>query len=190
VGATTQDERLTVDVPPAARERVRPLLPSAGPWAVIHPGSSAPSRRYPIELWAEVCDLLALEHGMELIVTGDEADRELASALPGTRSLAGELSIPELAALLAEAPLLLAGNTGPVHLAAAVSTPVVDLYALTNPQHTPWMGESRVLSHDVPCRWCYGSVCREGHHLCLRGVPPADVVAAALALSPPVSSSP
>jgi lipopolysaccharide heptosyltransferase II len=190
IGATTRDERLAVEIPAAARERVARLVASAGGWAVIHPGGTAPSRRYPIELWAQVCELLACEHGLELIVTGDEADRELAAALPRTRSVAGELSLAELAALLAEAPLLLAGNTGPVHLAAAVGTPVVDLYALTNPQHTPWMVDSKVLSHDVPCRWCYGSVCREGHHLCLRGVPPEQVVEAALALLPPVSSPP
>ncbi len=183
IGATTQDERLAVELPAAARERVTPLLPKNGPWAVIHPGGTAPSRRYPVELWAEVCDSLTQDHGLELIVTGDATDRELAASLPAARSVAGELSLGELAALLAEAPLLLAGNTGPVHLAAAVGTPVIDLYALTNPQHTPWMVESRVLSHDVPCRWCYGSVCREGHHLCLRGVPPADVVQAALALA-------
>jgi lipopolysaccharide heptosyltransferase II len=183
VGATTPDERLAVELPAAARERVRPLLPESRPWAVIHPGGTAPSRRYPIELWAEVCGALSREHGFELVVTGHDAERELAAALPEATSLAGELSVGELAALLAEAPVLLAGNTGPVHLAAAVGTPVVDLYALTNPQHTPWMVESRVLSHDVPCRWCYGSICREGHHLCLRGVRPAEVVAAALELA-------
>jgi len=190
VGASTLDERLALELPPAARERVAPLLPDSAAWAVVHPGGTAPSRRYPVELWAQVCEVLAHEHGLELIVTGDEADRELAEALPGARSLAGELSLAELAALLAEAPVLLAGNTGPVHLAAAVGTPVVDLYALTNPQHTPWMVDSRVLSHDVPCRWCYGSVCRERHHLCLRGVSPERVVEAALALSPAVSSPP
>lgn len=70
-------------------------------------------------------------------------------------------------------------------MAAALGTPVVDLYALTNPQHTPWQVPSRVLSHDVPCRWCYSSVCRTGHHLCLRGVAPAEVVAAALDLLTP-----
>jgi ADP-heptose:LPS heptosyltransferase len=75
-----------------------------------------------------------------------------------------------------------AGNTGPVHVAAAVGTPVVDLYALTNPQHTPWMVPSRVLFNDVPCRWCYSSVCPERHHRCLRGVHPEQVVAAALDL--------
>jgi ADP-heptose:LPS heptosyltransferase len=78
--------------------------------------------------------------------------------------------------------VLLSGNTGPVHLAAAVGTPVVDVYALTNPQHTPWMVPSRVLFRDVPCRWCYSSVCLTGHHRCVRDVPPAEVAAAAVEL--------
>ena len=184
VGAHAPDERLALALPEAARQRVRELVPSARRWAVVHPGGSAPSRRYPPELWAEACAALAADHGVELVVTGDDGDRELAAALPG-RSLAGELSLAELAALLAEAPLLLTGNTGPAHIAAAVGTPVVDLYALTNPQHSPWMVPSAVLSHDVPCRWCYSSVCLTGHHLCLRGVEPARVVAAALELLEP-----
>ncbi len=97
-------------------------------------------------------------------------------------SLAGELDLGELAALLAMAPLLIANNTGPVHIAAAVGTPVVDLYALTNPQHTPWGVPSRVLNHDVPCKYCYKSVCPEGHHDCLALVPPEAVVEAVWAL--------
>ena len=106
-----------------------------------------------------------------------DAVRELTDA--PTECLAGELSLGELAALLSFAPLLIANNTGPVHLAAAVGTPVVDLYALTNPQHTPWEVPSRVLFHDVPCKWCYKSVCPQGHHDCLRLVTPETVVAAA-----------
>src|SRR5687767_11851045 len=94
-------------------------------------------------------------------------------------SLAGTLDLGHLAALLSHAPVLISNNTGPVHIAAAVGTPVVDLYALTNPQHTPWGVPSRVLFHDVPCKNCYKSVCPEGHHDCLRLVPPAAVVAAA-----------
>jgi ADP-heptose:LPS heptosyltransferase len=65
-----------------------------------------------------------------------------------------------------------------VHVAAAVGTPVVDLYALTNPQHTPWLVPHRVLSKDVPCRNCYKSVCPQGHHACL-DVGVEEVVAAA-----------
>jgi ADP-heptose:LPS heptosyltransferase len=67
-------------------------------------------------------------------------------------------------------------------LVAAVGTPVVDLYALTNPQHTPWQVESRVLYHDVPCRNCYKSVCPQGHHDCLRRVAPETVASAAVEL--------
>ncbi|HKT33550.1 MAG TPA: glycosyltransferase family 9 protein, partial [Nitrospira sp.] len=85
----------------------------------------------------------------------------------------------ELAALIARAPLLISNNTSAVHLASAVSTPVVDLYALTNPQHTPWRVPCKVLFEDVPCRFCYKSVCPEGHHRCLRGISPEAVVRAA-----------
>ena len=101
------------------------------------------------------------------------------------RSLAGELVLAELAALVREADLLVTNNTGPAHIAAAVGTPVVDLYALTNPQHTPWQVRSRVLFHDVPCRYCYKSECPAGHHDCLRGVPPETVAAAACELLAP-----
>ncbi len=78
--------------------------------------------------------------------------------------------------------MLVCNNSAPAHVAAAVGTPAVVLYALTNPQHRPWQAPSRVLSHDVPCRWCYSSVCPEGHHACLRLVPPRDVAQAALEL--------
>src|SRR5438270_259735 len=94
-------------------------------------------------------------------------------------SLVGCLNLPELGALLPLAPLQISNNTGPVHVAAAVGTPVVELYALTNPQHTPWAVPSRVLNHDVPCKYCYKSVCPEGHHDCLRKVTPESVVEAA-----------
>jgi lipopolysaccharide heptosyltransferase II len=191
VGAATADERLAVEVPAGARDEAATLLHGLGvetgrPWAAVHPGASAPSRRYPPELWAAVCRGLA-ENGVQVVLTGDAAEVTLAgdvlraADLEG-HSLAGRLGLGTLAALLDAAPVLVAGNTGPVHLAAAVGTPVVDVYALTNPQHTPWRVPSRVLSYDVPCRWCLGSVCREGHHMCLRGVEPAQVVSAAIEL--------
>jgi ADP-heptose:LPS heptosyltransferase len=127
------------------------------------------------------------KHGVALLFSGDEREAPLVDAVrqrlgEHVPSLAGTVDVVELAALIDAAPLLIAGNTGPVHIAAAVGTPVVDLYALTNPQHTPWAVPSVVLYHDVPCRWCYKSVCPEGHHLCLRGVKPEAIVHAALAL--------
>jgi ADP-heptose:LPS heptosyltransferase len=195
VGFTTDDERLSFRVPPGAMRRLRDeVLPRLGirpgdgrAWAVVHPGASAPSRRYPAASFAAACGRLAREHGIEILFTGSAEEVELVESIRASidapsMSLAGELSLGELAALLAVAPLLIANNTGPVHLAAALGTPVVDLYALTNPQHTPWIVPSRVLNVDVPCAGCRRSVCPLGHGACLSLVPPDRVVRAALEL--------
>ena len=188
IGARASDERLSLRVPETARRHVNELLGSLGldgatPWAVLHPGASAPSRRYSPEGFAAAARVLTLE-GWQIVFTGEQGERGLVEGIRQQMrvpsiSLVGELQLPELAALLEAAPLLISNNTGPVHVAAAVGTPVVDLYALTNPQHTPWQVPSRVLFHDVPCRNCFKSVCPEGHHNCLRLVPPEAIVAAA-----------
>lgn len=189
VGCTTPDERLSVRVPNAAREHAAALLRDLGlrrdqPWLVLHPGASAPSRRYPPDSYAEAGRLLAREDGCQVVLTGTEAEAPLVAHIQQgigmpSWSLAGRLGIAELVGLISLAPLLIANNTGPAHIAAAVGTPVVDLYALTNPQHTPWGVPNRVLSHDVDCKYCYKSVCPMQHHNCLRLVPPEAVVAAA-----------
>lgn len=189
-GYTIADERLRIAIPDAARAAIAGFVPPGGRWAVVHPGASAPSRRYPPEQFAAALRMLAAQ-GWHCVLTGDAAERPLVAAILAeagditATNLAGRLTLAELAALIAAAPLLIGNNSGPAHLAAAVQTPVVDLYALTNPQHTPWMVPARVLSHDVECRWCFASLCRSGHHGCLRGVPAEAVVAAALELAGP-----
>ena len=191
VGCGVEDERLLLDVPPAAADRVAALLhdlslDGAVPWVAVHPGGSAPSRRYPPEHFAEVVRGLAVA-GLNVVFTGAADEASLVAAVQRaagvpTRSLVGRLDLAELAAALARACVLVSNNTGPVHVAAAMGTPVVDLYAQTNPQHTPWSVAHRVLFHDVPCKYCYKSVCPEGHHDCLRRIAPASVVAATLEL--------
>ncbi|HET7564865.1 MAG TPA: lipopolysaccharide heptosyltransferase II [Gemmatimonadaceae bacterium] len=192
VGCETSDEHLSLCVPVGTTARVQRWLETAGvdasrPWLLVHPGATAPSRRYPPELFARAVQSLALEHEQQIVFTGSSRERPLVERIRDAMhapsvSLAGALSLPELAAVIACAPLLIANNTGPVHMAAALGTPVVDLYALTNPQHTPWQVRSRVLTHDVPCKYCYKSICPHGHHDCLRGIPPEMVVQAACAL--------
>jgi lipopolysaccharide heptosyltransferase II len=187
VGYRTEDEHLSVRVPPDDARRVRTLVAALGlgegPWLVAHPGASAPSRRYPAEGYIRALGTLAREDGWRVVVTGGHDEIDLAEDVragigEGAVSLAGQLSVGELSALLALAPMLVANNTGPVHLAAAVGTPVVVLYALTNLQHTPWSVPSRVLSHDVPCKGCRKSVCPLEHNNCLRMVAPDAIVGA------------
>jgi lipopolysaccharide heptosyltransferase II len=185
VGCRTPDERLSFRIPAEARDRVRYLTEDLRkPLVVVHPGASAPSRRYPPESFARAVDLLVEQTGCEALFTGDAGEEALVAGVQGlmaqpSRSLVGRLDLAGLGALIAEADVLLTNNTGPAHVAAALGTPVVDLYALTNPQHTPWLVQSRVLYHDVPCRNCYKSVCPAGHHDCLRRVEPARVAEAA-----------
>jgi lipopolysaccharide heptosyltransferase II len=192
VGFRAPDERLSLRLPGQAVRSVDALLARLGlepgrGWLVVHPGASAPSRRYPAEGFAEVTRRLVAATGARVLLTGTSDEHaivdEIGRATPGrAHGLAGRLDLAELAALIARAPLLISNNTGPVHIAAAVGTPVVDLYALTNPQHTPWQVPHRVLFQDVPCKFCYKSVCPEGHQNCLRRVEPQAVVDAALEL--------
>lgn len=155
-------------------------------WAVVHPGATAASRRYPPERFAQVIARL-YRHGITTILTGSTGEQALIDTIREqagcpSHSLAGRLSFPELAALIDLAPLIICNNTGPSHIAAAMQTPVVCLYALTNPQHTPWLVPSRVLHREVPCRNCYQSVCLEPGHPCLAGVSDHEVATAALDL--------
>lgn len=192
IGASTDDQRLSLRLPTAAHTQAHAFLAGTRielqtPWAVIHAGASAPSRRYPAEGYAQVARTLVRRYGWQVIFTGSTGEMELIEhirLLMGvpSHSAAGRLELPALCALIDAAPVLISNNTGPAHIAAAVGTPVVDLYALTNLQHMPWMVESRVLYHEVPCKHCYKSICPQGHHDCLRRVTPAAVVEAAMEL--------
>ena len=192
VGATASDTSLSLEVPPGANLGAMRALRAAGidpdePWLLLHPGATAASRRYPTEHYVEAMRQLARETGLRVAISGADGERplvdEIAAALgPIAAPLAGELSFAELCGLIAMAPLLVCGNTGPAHVAAAVGTPLVVPYALTNPQHTPWQADSRVLTHDVPCHWCLSSVCQMGHHDCLRKIAPLELAEAALEL--------
>jgi lipopolysaccharide heptosyltransferase II len=192
IGAATRDEHLSLAVSRDAVRRVRSWLSHHAvstdrPWLVVHPGATAPSRRYPPEMFAAALSLLMERDGLQVIFTGSAEEQPLIASIQqrlpyAAVSLAGELKMAEFTALLAVAPLLLSNNTGPVHMAAALGTPVVDLYALTNPQHTPWMVPQRVLFHDVPCRNCFKSVCPQEHHHCLRLIEPETVADAVIEL--------
>lgn len=164
-------------------------LPEGRPYVVMHPGATAPSRRYPAERFGAVADGLWQARGVRTVFTGVESDREMidrarARMKSPSIDLSGQLGMGELGSVIAHASLLVSNNTGPAHLAAALSTPVVELYALTNPQHTPWKSTARVLSHDVPCRNCLQSVCPQGHNACLTGIEAEQVLAACLQLLP------
>jgi lipopolysaccharide heptosyltransferase II len=192
VGFHACDERMQFRYPASDVLGMRRKFALAGgdllrPYVVVHPGATAASRRYPAERFGRAARAIADASGCQVVFIGgaDEAPLIVQAQQqmhePGV-SLAGQLTLGELAALIAGAQVIVCNNSGPVHIAAAVGTPVAVLYALTNPQHTPWKVDARVLNHDVPCRNCLKSVCPEQHHDCLRRVEPEAVATAALEL--------
>ncbi|MBA3945689.1 MAG: glycosyltransferase family 9 protein [Herpetosiphonaceae bacterium] len=199
IGLYTLERDLVLRIPDGARSGVDDVLSSHGiahahPLVVIHPGCTMPARTYPAAMFAEVAGLLVERLGATVVVTGAADEIELveevrwgmqsehaAQAIP----LAGVLPFPAFCALIERADLTITNNTGPMHVAAALKTPVVALFALTNPpeQWGPWHVPHRLLNHDVPCRICYSRICPYGHE-CLRLVHPEIVVAAAAELLP------
>jgi lipopolysaccharide heptosyltransferase II len=188
VGFIAQDERMHLDLPPGLQMDVRNRLAQMGvdfsrPWVLIHPGATAPSRRYPPEAFAQAAGILAGRFGLQIVLTGGPGERELAGELesrihtPAINTV-GQFNFDEFVAQVSLASVLVCNNSGPAHIAAAVGVPVVDVYALTNPQHTPWLVPSRVLSYDVPCKNCFRSVCPQAHNDCIRRVTPEDVAQA------------
>lgn len=192
VGFAPQRERLVFKHAEVETLSMRQKLAAAGvdchrPMLVVHPGATAASRRYPPERFGQAADAVAAASGCQVVFTGGRDEAALVEACRAgmagpSASLAGELTLGELAALIADADVLLCNNSGPAHMAAAVGTPVVVLYALTNPQHTPWRVPCVVLNEDVPCRNCLKSVCPERHHACLMKVPVEAVADATLRL--------
>jgi len=164
-----------------------PHLPR--PYVVLHPGTSVPARAWPAERFRSAGVQLG-EIGYHVVVAGGPGETELtAYVADGPDSdvldLGGLLDLEELAGVLAGADAVVVGNTGPAHLAAAVGTPVVSLYAPTVPavRWAPY-GVPRVLLGDqeAPCRDTRARTCPVAGHPCLTSVTPHDVVTAVIEL--------
>ncbi|MRS59698.1 glycosyl transferase [Larkinella terrae] len=160
VGSTTTDKRLSLTVTDLARKEALENLARAGlrltdPWLVLHAGVSEVKRRFGAEQYIRAARQLRTETGFQIVLTCSQSEWQYVETIrqgigEKAYNLAGRLSLETFIGLIAQAPVLIANNTGPVHMAAALGTPVVVLYAMTNPQHTPWMVPNRVLYFEVP----------------------------------------
>jgi ADP-heptose:LPS heptosyltransferase len=180
------------DLPPGDDGRLevrRPLPPVAhasladgAPYVVVHPGASVPARAWPPSRCAEAVEALA-EAGRRVVVTGGPGERELTARVAGTRGvdLGGSTTLAGMATLLDRAAAVVVGNTGPAHLAAAVGTPVVSLFAPVVPaaRWAPY-GVPSVLLGDqsAPCAGTRARECPVPGHPCLTSVTAEDVVRA------------
>ncbi len=170
------------------------LADDVGPdgYVVLSPGAhNGSAKRYLPRHWATVANTLSAERGIRIILSGVASDLPLAQelvALLDTPPLVavGRTTLPQLLALLAGARLLLSGDSGPVHLAAAAGTPVVVVFGPTDPTvYRPYSDRATVVRMALPCSPCYDlrstAECRLGYHvpLCMELLSPRRVIAAA-----------
>ncbi|WP_225839459.1 glycosyltransferase family 9 protein [Streptomyces sp. NK08204] len=171
------DGRLRVVPPPDTA-----ALTGNGPYVVVHPGASAPARTWSPKRCAEAVDLLT-DAGHRVVVTGGPGERELTRQVSGDAAvdLGGQTDHRTLAGVLRLADVVVTGNTGPAHLAAAVGTPVVSLFAPVVPagRWAPY-GVPYVLLGDqtAPCANSRALECPVPGHPCLDDVTGEDVVRA------------
>lgn len=155
----------------------------SSPYLVFHPGAAVPARQPDQAHSAELVAALGAA-GHRVVVTGSAAERELTAAVAGDSAIdiGGMTSLAELAAVMAGARAVIAPNTGPAHLAAAVGTPVVSLFAPVVPaaQWLPYGVPVTVLGDQhAPCRDTRARHCQVPGHPCLNRISGAEVVAAA-----------
>jgi len=189
--------RFELPIDPGARAAVKRMLVEGGigpggRYALLGAGTRWETKRWPTESFAELARTIRQRFDLSVVLAGasDEvevAGRVAAQAGPGAINLAGRTSVPQMAALVAGAAVVVMNDTGPMHLAVALDRPLIALFGPTNPLRTgPYRQADSVCRLDLPCSPCYLkrlADCPYAHR-CLRELSPAavaDRVAAVLA---------
>jgi len=173
----------------------RPLI-AVFPGGGVNPGSVMNSKRWLTGGFREVCRELAARYQCRLLFVGSAEDAPLGDEVlaaeawqPPPLRAEGRTDLRQLAALLKSCDLFIGGDSGPLHIAAAVDTPTVSIFGPTDPKLLAPRGKKhRTVVTAVECAPCYTprtahdagvTSCRRGDLVCMHRIAPADVVAAA-----------
>ena len=182
-------------ISPAAEARAGHWLSRAGldgeeSLIGLVPGATHATKRWPVRHWRTLAQSMRRQ-GLAVVVVGSASDRMIATEIaeacgfPGAVA-AGELDLQATGALLRRCRVAVTGDTGPMHMATAVRTPVIALFGPTVRQFGFWPYRARgtVMELPLPCRPCSskgGARCPDGHHRCLEDIVPDDVSARVMA---------
>ena len=165
----------------AADARTRLGLAPGARFAIINPGAAWPNKRWPPVYFAEVSRALAARYGLRSIVLWGPGEEQLASdvatASEGTAAVSARTTVADLVSLSKAAALMVSGDTGPMHIAAAVGTPLVGIFGPTDPRRNgPWSEEDLTASRYGACVCHYERQCRIPGW-CLLDIAPREVMA-------------
>lgn len=148
------------------RSQVDEMLRGVKNFAVLLPGTNWPTKRWPAEHFAAIVGPLRKRFGLQSVIAGGPDVAELARQIDGT-NLVGKTNLRQLAVLLERASLVIANDSGPMHIAAALGRPLVTPFGPTNPIRTgPYQRMDSVIRLDIPCAPCYSRKC--SHQSCLK----------------------
>ncbi|HEY7855805.1 MAG TPA: glycosyltransferase family 9 protein [Terriglobales bacterium] len=173
-----------VAVRPEWRQAAAPLLAELPPrFVIVHPGCGRPSRRWPLQRWRELIEILGAG---QVVLTGTRGEATTCAwlaAATGARSIAGRTTWASLAAIAAAAAAVIAPDTGILHLAHALGTPSVGVFGPNDPAVWGYAGaHNRSLAARLPCSFCSRGRCprvAEGEYSpCMQAVDVSSVVAA------------
>lgn len=187
------DRTPTLFVTPQTSAEAEQLLQQVGvqfdkPIIACHVSSNnGQSKRWPIPYWAKLIDQLIREDGANVILTGAPSDLPLIESIQRRVheqpiNLAGKTSLAQLAALLKRADLVITGDSGPMHIAAAVGTPLIAIHGPTDPAMSgPVSPLATVLRSDIWCSPCYAAKgipadCRFFTTQCMKNITPEQVL--------------
>jgi lipopolysaccharide heptosyltransferase I len=167
LGCDAGDVQYPFHVTADDRTKVSELLGGIERYAVMLPGTNWATKRWPVERFAGLVQPMRERLDLQTIVAGGPDDFALGETIGGAVNLAGRTSLRQLVALVERAAVVIANDSGPMHIAAALKRPLVALYGPTNPVRTgPFLRDDAVLRLDLPCSPCYSRKC--SHQSCLQ----------------------
>jgi heptosyltransferase I len=151
-------------------------------YAIVNPGAAWPNKRWPAVRFGAVAAAIEREFGWRSLVLWGPGEQELAQAVVAGSDGAADISPPttitDLVGLARDARLMISGDTGPLHIAGAVNTPIVALYGPTRPDRNgPWGLSDVSVSRVQQCSCVYQRKCRKSEH-CIDDISVAEVISA------------
>lgn len=194
IGIVSSDKNLHMPVNRSSEERIKDLFDKNGISQkdlviTIHPAASCISRRWALERFAKVSDMLAEKHGAKIvIISGPGSDKIMGDKVAKLMkseplNLSGKTSISDIASVLRRSKLLVSNDSGPVHISCAVGTPVISIFSRKNRGISPerWrpVGKRDIVLHkDVGCEICLAHNCKRAFK-CLDAISVEEVLSAA-----------